>query len=300
MSSTLVSVIMPSYGHAEYIGDAIESVLNQTHSNLELIIIDDASKDFSWDCIQRFTDQRIKTYRNNANQGASFTLNEGIRAASGEYISILNSDDRYHPCRVERLLDLAETKGYEFLSTDIELLTSDEGVMRGKDHGWIEWFEGLKSLYASSNDPVLALLSGNLAASTSNFFFRADVPERIGYFYDYRYTHDYEFLLRYIADPESRFQFLGGDKLLNYRLHEKNTILESSLEHHRELFNLLTGWAADLGPWESRERMKMLMRHIRHSQACIESELKSNSWPWLFHSVLSKAADSVSRIRLKL
>lgn len=270
-----VSVIIPAYRHERYIGQAIGSVLGQTFEDFELIVIDDASPDATWEAIQSCCrDERIRALRHAENQGAVRTINEGLRLARGEYLAILNSDDVYHPERLEALLEAVREGGAEFVATDVELLEGDDEIMRGKGHGWIEWFEGLKEVYRWAGDPAIALLSGNLLISTSNMFFAAGVPRRIGHFYEYRYAHDYEFLLRYLADPAAKFCFLEGRKLLSYRLHAANTITESGLAANQEVFGLLTRWLADLAPLSDRARVGALARQIIKVEAEIEGQYR--------------------------
>ncbi len=93
--SPLVSVIMPAYNSAAYIAEAIQSVLAQTHSNLELLIIDDASKDNTIEITEAFKskDSRIKLFKNTSNQGAGITRNIGIKEAKGAFIAFLDADD---------------------------------------------------------------------------------------------------------------------------------------------------------------------------------------------------------------
>ena len=83
-----VSVVIPSYQHAAYIRGAVESVLNQTFSDWELIIIDDASKDQSFEILSVFSDPRIRLYRHEVTEGAHKTLNEALDLARGEFIAL--------------------------------------------------------------------------------------------------------------------------------------------------------------------------------------------------------------------
>lgn len=94
----LVSVIIPSYNHAQYIDTAIKSVLNQTYSNLELIIVDDGSTDGSPEVIRKYSDHpRVKIILNEENKGQSAVFNQGLEISKGEFISLLPSDDWYYP-----------------------------------------------------------------------------------------------------------------------------------------------------------------------------------------------------------
>jgi len=106
--SPLVSVIMPSYNHEKYVTDAIESVLAQTYENFELIIIDDGSKDGSWNEICHYSDHpKIKSFQRE-NRGLIETLKELRMMARGKYLTILASDDKFHQNKLEVMVDLLE------------------------------------------------------------------------------------------------------------------------------------------------------------------------------------------------
>jgi glycosyltransferase involved in cell wall biosynthesis len=99
----LVSVIMPVYNAERTMRKSIESVLHQTMDKLELILIDDASRDGSASIIEGFTrhDPRVKAIRQPANAGVAEARNAGLRAASGTHIALLDSDDWWHPRKLE-------------------------------------------------------------------------------------------------------------------------------------------------------------------------------------------------------
>jgi len=109
--SPLVSVIMPAYNSADFIAESIQSVLQQTHQNWELLIIDDASPDNTISIIEEFKylDPRIKLFQNETNQGAGVARNAGIKAAQGAYIAFLDSDDLWLPEKLEVQLKFMQT-----------------------------------------------------------------------------------------------------------------------------------------------------------------------------------------------
>ena len=91
-----VSVILTSFNHSKYIREAIESTLNQTFADFELIILDDCSSDNSWDLINQYTDPRISAFRSERPGEVVGRLNKAIsELASGEYIAIHHSDDAW-------------------------------------------------------------------------------------------------------------------------------------------------------------------------------------------------------------
>lgn len=99
-----VSVVIPTHNHARYLGEAIDSALAQTHSPLEVIVVDDGSTDETEEVLARYGN-RIRTLRQR-NQGVSAARNAGIAAASGDYLAFLDSDDLWHPRKLERQLAL--------------------------------------------------------------------------------------------------------------------------------------------------------------------------------------------------
>ena len=100
----LVSVVMPAYNAEKYISEAIESILNQTFRDFEFIIIDDGSKDKTWEIIQDYAknDNRVIPVKNEENLKICKTLNKGILMSRGEYIVRMDSDDWSYPERIEK------------------------------------------------------------------------------------------------------------------------------------------------------------------------------------------------------
>ncbi len=97
----LVSVVVITYNGAEFVGHAIESVLQQSWRNLELIVVDDGSTDDTDDVIARFNDPRLK-YLKQANQGPNAARNYGIRESRGDFVAFLDCDDWWLPDKICR------------------------------------------------------------------------------------------------------------------------------------------------------------------------------------------------------
>ena len=96
-----VSVIISSYNHAPYIGQAVQSVLDQTFQDFEILIADDASTDNTLEVLNRFTDPRIRVFFFTENR-KTHMKNECLKVAAGRYIAILNSDDYMAPDRLQK------------------------------------------------------------------------------------------------------------------------------------------------------------------------------------------------------
>ena len=102
MKKPLVSVILPVYNSDKYIDSAVKSILNQTFTDFEFIIIDDASTDGTSEILKRISDQRVRIITNFVNLGNYPSRNIGIRSSSGEFICVMDADDLALPYRLER------------------------------------------------------------------------------------------------------------------------------------------------------------------------------------------------------
>lgn len=110
-----VSVIIPTYNRAKFIKDAIESVLNQTYKNFEIIVIDDGSTDNTREILAQYG-KKIKVLTQE-NKGAPAARNKGIREAKGEYLAFLDSDDIWYPLKLEKQIKVMEQTKAGFVHT---------------------------------------------------------------------------------------------------------------------------------------------------------------------------------------
>jgi len=131
MANHLVSIICPSYNCEKYIVDVINSVINQTYCNWELIIVDDCSVDNTVKVIEPFlTDCRIHLFKNSENSGAAITRNRALREAKGKWIAFLDSDDLWYTSKLEKQINFMKENGYHFSYTGY-LEIDEEGNERG-------------------------------------------------------------------------------------------------------------------------------------------------------------------------
>ncbi len=240
-----ITVIMPAYNHEAFVSQAIESVLSQTFKDFEFIIINDGSTDNTDTVIKRYNDSRI-IYFNQENIGTANTINRGLELSKGDYIAIINSDDIYLENRLEILIEKAKKDDLIFLITDIGLIDEFSHMITDSSHWWIKWYEFLKFVYLSSHSPVKAFLAGNFTISTSNFFFHRSIIKHVGVFRPFRYISDYDFAFRVAVYQPDKFKFLYEQKLLLYRIHGKNTILQNPLAANYETFYFLTNIIKDV------------------------------------------------------
>lgn len=228
MSTPLVSVVIPAYNHERFVGAAVESVLRQSCSDLELIVIDDGSRDRTGEVVQGYTDSRLSYYFQE-NQDAFNTINRGLGLASGEYVAILNSDDVYTPDRLERLLLCRQETGAECLFTDV-IPISDEGTeFSDPAFGWNVWHQKNRTFYRQCGDLYTAFLKGNFMVTTSNLFMTRSAVRKVGNFCSLRYLHDYDYIFRMMLAHPGKVHYLENEKLLFYRIHSGNTLGEAAI-----------------------------------------------------------------------
>ena len=119
MDEKLVSVIIPAYNIEDYIGRCLDSVISQTYKNLEIIVVDDGSRDHTGEILDNYAkkDRRIKVIHKE-NGGVSSARNKGIEAAEGDYIGFIDGDDLIEPEMYKTLVDLLEEENADIKKMD--------------------------------------------------------------------------------------------------------------------------------------------------------------------------------------
>lgn len=127
MKSDLVSVITPVYNAEKLVGETIQSVLNQTYQNWEMLLVDDCSKDNSKEVIETFskTDARIRYIKLEVNSGAAVARNIAIKKANGRYIAFLDSDDLWKRDKLEKQIAFMKNNNIGFSFTSYEVMKED-------------------------------------------------------------------------------------------------------------------------------------------------------------------------------
>ena len=125
----LVSIIMPSWNTERFIAESIQSVINQTYTNWELLIVDDCSTDNTDEIVASFHDERIKYYHNEKNSGAALTRNKAMREAKGEWIAFLDSDDLWTPEKLEHQINFMKKNGYPLSFTEYEKIDEESNPL---------------------------------------------------------------------------------------------------------------------------------------------------------------------------
>ena len=208
-----VSVVIPAFNHAEYIGQAIQSVLNCNFPNIEIIVVDDGATDHTQEVVSSY---KSVLYYFQENQGAHAALNRGLSLTSGEYVAILNDDDLYFPDHLMLAYYNLETFANDIYLGKPSLIGKGRklDVMNGHASQSIKEIESLGL--------IKSLFKINWSVSTTSFVFKRDLMLRVGGFQDYSICHDLDFLLRALF-VEGVSVGTSPHPTWQYRCHETNS-----------------------------------------------------------------------------
>lgn len=252
MSSPLISVVIPAYNHERFVGEAVESVLNQSCSDIELIVVDDGSTDQTGDIVKGYSDKRLRYYFQE-NQDAFNTINRGISLAKGQYVSILNSDDVYELNRLENLLEILQNNRCVCSFSDVIPISDVGEHYSDPEFGWNQWHKKNRDFYFECGDLYTAFLKGNFMVTTSNLFMTAEAAQQVGPFCSLRYLHDYDFIFRMMTAFPGRVYYADGLQLLKYRIHSGNTLGEAAIKGREQDQDLIKKYLLAVIPEELKQ-----------------------------------------------
>ena len=253
-----VGVVIPLYNHEAFVGEAVRSVLGQTVDGVELVVVDDGSRDGSVaaarSAIAEFPGRRARLIEQE-NRGAHAAIMRGLAELDTPVCAVLNSDDLYETNRFERMvpalagplaiafsaLRLIDDRGQLVIRIDApecgrqliafediirndaigcaDLLQHDRNLLPA-DHAWSRGYAA--ALTAAETEPTIgfALLVHNFSVTSGNFVFTRALYDRLGGFGDQEFAHDWDFLMRSVALTEPVFV---NEQLMRYRVHGSNT-----------------------------------------------------------------------------
>ena len=204
-NNSLISVIIPTYNRAALLGRAIRSVLKQSYRNIEVIVVDDASTDYSKAVVKRLSDKRLSYIRHERNMGGAEARNTGIKAAKGQYIAFQDSDDEWMPDKLEKQIQV-----FNSADADIGVVYCGFLYVRGNDRKYIP----ARAVIKRKENVYEQLLNENFV-STQTLLVKREVFDRVGIFDGNlpRY-HDWELVIR--MAEEYAFGFVDEPLVLVY------------------------------------------------------------------------------------
>ena len=261
-SDILVSVVIPAFNRPNLLHRAIMSVIDQTHKNLEIFVVDDASTEDLRSLLEGFSDDRINYLRHEINKGGSAARNTGIRHSHGEYIAFLDSDDEWFPKKIETQLADFLKKAPTYHASYCRYEVFDD------DLGKVVKYRG----FGREGNLLSDLLFKNCIGTTSSILIRKECLDRIGGFDEMlRSGQEWEMYIRF----SKYYSFAYVDSsLLRYHIHKQGRIGDSKhaetlpyiYEKHKELYmgnrKANAAMLSDVGYWE------MVLGDVRKARRC--------------------------------
>jgi len=267
MSDPIISVVVPTYNHSQYLGKAIQSVLLQTYKYLELIIIDNYSEDNTEEIVNSFIDKRIKYFKYRNYGVIASSRNFGIMKSQGEYISFLDSDDVWYPNKLEIVLSIF----YKEIDIDVvcnnEYLRKNDKIVKILNYGPYP----TNSMYEN-------LLFRGCCLSPSATTLKKQIAIKVGGFSerkDFVTAEDYDFWIR-LAKNGARF-FHINKVLGEYVVHGQNMISRPD-EHFWNLLNVLKEHEKEIpNSWKNRYKKSYGLAYRGYGRALLEHKRFSES-----------------------
>ena len=221
-------VVIPSHNHEQFIVAALDSILAQSLRPREIRIIDDGSQDGSAELVRGLADAELGIFvEARDNRGAPATINQAVAETECPVIAVLNSDDRWHPLRIEELIgSLRPGGGADVVFSRVRFVGP-----RHRCEDKRSWYERGIADHKTGTPLWLALMFCNFFFTTSNLMARRDKFLELGGFGPFRYLHDLDYMLKAIFAGH-KVQFVD-QTLCDYRVHASNSIDESV---HKVLF----------------------------------------------------------------
>lgn len=255
--SPLVSVVMPIYGVERFVADAIDSVLSQSFTDFEFLIVDDVSPDNSRNICESYTDERIRIITHAKNRGLAGARNSGIRQAKGKYIALLDSDDKWTVDKLKKHVEHLNNSPEVGVSFSRSVFMNEDGVNMNTYQ--MPKLSGITPEYLLCRNPI-----GNGSAPVirrevfDDIAYQARLYDDVELFYfddKFRQSEDIECWIRIAATTDWKIEGLT-DALTVYRLNSSSlsanipkqlatweAVIEKATEHSPELIERAGGLA---------------------------------------------------------
>lgn len=247
MEKNLVSVIIPAYNHEKYVQDTIESIIAQTYEKIELIVIDDGSKDSTWQKIQQMKDKSEKRFvrvlfETKENEGTCKTLNKLLSLTQGEFVYLIASDDLAKPQAIEKEVEFLENNlDYALVVGDNEFIDNNgktcfwdkkrnivHDIKKAKYKTFGQFLQKMIKYNFSSEkfgDYSILCISNHIP---NGYLIRKSIIDKIGGFKPEAPLEDWYLMLQ--ISKYAKMKYLD-EVLFSYRWHETNTIKNSNKMH---------------------------------------------------------------------
>ncbi len=294
----LVSVFINVYNAEQFILETVNSVLNQSYENIQLIVIDDGSSDKTYELLESIKDDRLELYRNDKNMGISYSCNRCIRLCRGDYIAHVDSDDVWLPDKIEKQLNFLETNPeYGACFSLVDVIDAKSNICENPQPDF-------KTIFSMENMTQAEMFryflenSNRICHSSMFASAKAIKHHRLAA----RYLHDYDCWLRMLLNGPI---YIIQEPLLKYRVHaDNNSNMNEAkwIAHDTELLNIIDNAIENcsdelfLQAFSDKLRFKGEHTHeevlLEKALYCIDNIYRFKSNPILAVKRLTKLFDS--------
>ena len=244
----LVSIIMSEYNtNKKLLIESIQSLLNQTYNNFEIILIDDCGENDVNDVIKIFNDKRIKVFRNENNSGLVYSLNKAIKLSSGQYIARMDTDDYSYPDRIEKQVDfMIKNPKYDVIGTKCY------------------YYDG-QNIWGKSNfsgEITKEVMLNGTPLIHPSVMYKKSIMEKNGGYLNYKRCEDTATWIDLFSKGYK--MYVLDDALVRYHL-DKNDYKKRSLKNRKDSFRLLNEIYIKLNPSKSlfiKKKIKLFLSCI--------------------------------------
>lgn len=234
MNKPKVSVLIPAYNHEKFLKETIESVLNQTFPDFELLISDDCSTDNTAQVIKSFSDERITGIFFEKNRGTVRTLNHLLSIAKGEYIAVLGSDDVWELDKLEQQLEVLENdKSLAACFTWASIIDQDSKIISDETIFPLHVFN--QEVCHKGHMLREFFMSGNHLCH-SGALIRSDIHRTVGcYNVAYRQLHDFDLWVRFLLHYDIQ---IIKSPLVKYRyIYNSDNVSQGTMKNNARMYN---------------------------------------------------------------
>lgn len=277
LKKDLVSIIIPTYNCVNEVEKCIQSVLNQSYDNIEIIIIDDCSSDGTQERIKNLHDKnKIKTFYNSTNKGVSYSRNRGIKEASGKYIMFLDGDDFLEENTIEETLNFAKENNLEivkfnFVKDIYGISVYNKSVY---EHRKIIRDNDFKDIYYK-------MIKGYAFSSCCFQLIKSSILKNIRFKEDLTYGEDMLFSLElytiassfgYYDKPFYHYVIKSNSITRDNNIEKKERILNNSILVYSKYYDYLKKW--DMVEFKS----EFEKRYIKEIKSCLDQMIISDNY----------------------
>lgn len=250
-----VSVIIPTYKRSEFLERAIDSVLNQSYSNIEVIIVDDndPSSNYRYDTEKKMLryqeNSKVKYTKNNNNLGGALSRNEGIFKASGDFITFLDDDDIYLPDKIKVQVDYMIKNDFDMTLTNLKLVNEKDVLIGYRKYNHIEELD---------RDKLLKYHLMRHLTGTPTFMYKANKLKEIQGFENVKMGQEFFLMLKSIEN-NLKIGYLNECYVIAYR-HNSGGISQgkNKIIGENNIYSLKKGY---FNTFTMREKMFIRFRH---------------------------------------